>query len=411
MDLKAVDLADPGLYADGDPHLLWRELRRREPVRWQPVNVPDRPRARGFWAVTRYADVDRVLSDFRCFTSERGTLLNLLGRDDPARGRQLAATDPPRHDAMRLPLQRAMNAKSVAAHEVRIRSEVAALLAPGLGGAEFDFAVTMGMLPLAVIGPLFGLPAADWPDLARLAAMCAAEDDPDHQLPEGVAATLARGHRDLFAYFTGVVRRRMRDPGDDLISLMLTSSVDGERPGAGAVVSNCYSLLLGASVTLPHVPTAALYELARDGRGYADWAARPDLLYTGVEEALRWASPASHFMRHARCPVELSGVTIAEGDPVVAWLGSANRDAAMFTDPDRFDIRRSPNRHLAFGAGRHYCIGAQIARLTLRALFAELFAAFESVTVLADPVRVRSTFLAGIKRLPVIGQPRRRRSP
>ncbi|MEO3926580.1 cytochrome P450 [Micromonosporaceae bacterium B7E4] len=407
-ELSTIDLADPGLHADGDPHAVWRVLRERSPVHWQPVSRPGLPADLGFWAVTRYPDVARVLAEHDSFSSEQGTLLNLLGRGDPASGQQLAATDPPRHDRMRAPLYRAMNARPVEAHAGRIRAGVTELLAPGAGGEPFDLAAALTGLPLVAIGPLLGLPAGDWPELSRLAMMCTAEDDPDYQLPAGSASTLDQAHRALFGYFSEVVRQRTRSPGDDLVSLLLGMRTDGERARPGAVVANCYSLLLGASVTLPHVPAAALVELAGTDR-YADWADRPDLLDPGVEEALRWASPASHFMRVARRPVSLHGRSIPAGAAVVAWLGAANRDPAVFADPDAFDIRRRPNRHLAFGSGRHYCIGSHLARLTLRLLFAELFRMFRSVAVVGEPVRVRSTFLAGIKRLPVVGQPRRER--
>lgn len=405
VDLSQVDLADPGLLASDLRFAVWDELRRNRPVHWQPV--ADAGTARGFWSVTRYADVNRVLADHTCFTSERGTLLNLLGRRDPAAGQQMAATDPPRHDRMRRPVQRAMGAASARRYRRDVQRAVRALLAEHAAGGPFDAVTMAGRLPLAVLGPLLGVPTADWPELTRLAGMCTAEDDPTYQLPEGAAATLRRGHRELFGYFTSLARERDRRPGEDLVSLLLTVDVDGERLSRGAVVANCYSLLLGASVTLPHVPTATLAHLAGTER-YAHWANRPDLLASGVEEALRWASPASHFMRVAVRPVELAGVPIAAGDAVVAWLGSANRDPAVFARPDEFDVRRSPNRHLAFGAGRHYCIGSHLARLALRLFFAELFATFEALEPDGEPVRVRSTFLSGYQRLPLVGLPRQR---
>ncbi|MEQ4299859.1 cytochrome P450 [Plantactinospora sp. B6F1] len=404
-DLSRIDLADPMLLASDRRYEVWDRLRRHRPVHWQ--SVADAGTADGFWSVTRYADVCRVLADHARFTSERGTLLNLLGRRDPAAGQQMAATDPPRHGRMRLPVQRAMGLSSARNYEREVRAGVRLLLADHAAGGPFDAVTMLAGLPLTVLGPLLGVPTADWPELARLAAMCTAEDDPAYQLPEGAEATLRRGHRALFGYFSDLARKRARQGGDDLVSLLLRMDVDGQRLGRGAVVSNCYSLLLGASVTLPHVPTAALAHLAGTDR-YAHWARRPDLLNSGVEEALRWASPASHFMRVARHPVELSGVTVAAGEAVVAWLGSANRDPAVFSQPDRFDVRRTPNRHLAFGTGRHYCIGSHLARLALRLFFAELFATFESLTPDGEPVRVRSTFLSGYQRLPLRGQPRRR---
>ncbi len=403
--LSRVDLADPALLASDRRYAVWDQLRQHRPVHWQPV--PDAGTARGFWSVTRYRDVNRVLADHTCFTSERGTLLNLLGRRDPAAGQQMAATDPPRHGRMRLPVQRAMGASSARRYVRDVQAGVRALLADHTAGGSFDAATMLAGLPLAVVGPLLGVPVADWPDLTRLAGMCTAEDDPAYRLPEGTAATLRRGHRELFAYFTDLARQRARSGSEDLVSLLLRMEVDGQPLGRGAVVSNCYSLLLGASVTLPHVPTAALAHLAGTDR-YAHWAHRSDLLTSGVEEALRWASPASHFMRVARRPVDLSGVTVAAGEAVVAWLGSANRDPAVFARPDEFDVRRAPNRHLAFGAGRHYCIGSHLARLALRLFFAELFATFESLTPDGEPVRVRSTFLSGYQQLPLVGRPRRR---
>ncbi|QEU96177.1 cytochrome P450 [Streptomyces kanamyceticus] len=417
-----VNLADPELYTDGDPYAAWRALRAHAPVSWQQVSG-----TLGFWSVTRYADVERVLEDHASFTSERGTLLSLLGRGDPAAGRQMAVTDPPRHNRMRAPLHRALRLRSAEAHAEEIRAGIRELLpdAPPGEAREFDFAAACAQLPLVVLGPLLGLPARDRPRLVRLAMMCAAEDDPEHQLPGGSEATLERGHRELFAYFADVVRQRRRGahedragrpcegagrpregPGD-LVDVLLSMEVDGARLTPGEVLSNCYSLLLGASVTLAHVPPAAVLELSRTGR-YAEWAARPDLLDSGVEEALRRASPARHFMRHARRPVVLAGVPVAEGDPVVAWLGSANHDETVFPRPDVFDPGRRRNRHLAFGAGPHYCAGASIARVTLRLFFAELFARYAEIEVTGAPVRARSTFLSGITHLPVRVRPRQK---
>ncbi|MGW2215990.1 cytochrome P450 [Nonomuraea sp. NPDC001684] len=389
------DLADPGLFEAGGQHETWRWLRENDPVHRHD---------RGFWSVTRYADVDRVLRDHMCFTSERGTLLKLLGRDDPAAGRQLAATDPPEHDRMRAPLQKVMGMRSATAYEPSVIAAITALLAPGLDGPEFDLAAAVRGLPLALVGPLLELPRDDRPRLLTLVMAASAEDDPDYQLAGDASGTLRRAHRELFAYFLHLVRERARKPGDDLISLMV--SPDGGRMDPGTAVSNCYSLLLGASVTLPNVASSTVFELARGG-GYRAWAGRPDLLRDGVEEALRWASPGSHFMRHTTRPVRLSGVELAAGEPVVAWIGSANRDPAVFADPDTFDPARTPNRHLAFGSGHHYCIGSHLARLTLRLFFASLFATFADVEVAGEPVRVRSTFLTGFKKLIISGTPRR----
>jgi cytochrome P450 len=176
----------------------------------------------------------------------------------------------------------------------------------------------------------------------------------------------------------------------------------------GEIMSNCYSLLLGANVTTPHVASAAMATLTGSGV-FEDWAAHPDLVVRGTEEALRWASPASHFMRYAIKDVELRGTRVAAGDAVVVWLGSANRDEDAFTEPDTFDIRRKPNRHVTFGAGSHFCVGHTVARVSLRLMFTEMLSRFEDFQVVGSARRLRSNFVAGYTRLPVTA--RRRREP
>jgi cytochrome P450 len=394
-------LDTPELYARGEQHEVWRWLRENDPVHWRRGR-DGRP---GHWVVTRYRDVERVLSDYSGFTSERGTLLNLLGRPDPAAGRQLAATDPPKHDRMRAPLQRAMTVRPLDAYADRIRLGIRALIAPLGEGGPFDFAAAMGRLPLVALGVLLALPEQDHGRLIELANMATAEEDPEVQLPGGEQPTLSRAHRELFAYFTDLVRARVKQPGSDLVSLLASSPVDGTAPSIGSVVSNCYSMLLGSAGTLPHVATAAVEELARAG-GYGRWAEQPELLDSGVEEALRWAAPASNFLRYAVRDTTLGSTRIAAGEAVVAYLASANRDAEVFADPDRFDVARRPNRHLAFGVGHHYCVGSQLARLTLRLLFQELFELCSDVRLIAEPDRFHSRFLAGFKRMPVVGTAR-----
>ncbi|MBM0230717.1 cytochrome P450 [Micromonospora sp. STR1_7] len=403
----SVNLSDPALYADGRQYATWAWLREHDPVWWQPL--PNRGEDAGFWAVTRYADVQRVIRDHESFTSERGTLVNLLGKGDPAAGAQLAATDPPLHDQLRAPLQKALGARPIEAYGDEIAAGIRRLLASGIDGEPFDLAAATARLPMVAMTPMLALPPADTADLIRLVSMCNAEEDPEYQIGGATEATLRHGHRELFAYLTDLVRVRRRRPGDDLVSYLLTAEVNGEAPPVGSIVSNCYSMLLGAAGTVPHVPTAAVAELSRTG-GYRDWATRPELLDSGVEEALRWASPASNFMRYTRRPVTLVDRELPEGVAVVAYLGSANRDPEAFPEPETFDIRRQQNRHLAFGVGRHYCVGSHLARYTLRRFFRELFETFDDLAVTGEAVRVHSTFLSGFKKLMVTGSPARRRS-
>lgn len=396
----ARDLVDPLLYQGDDAHDSWRELRRHAPVDWRPVAG-----GLGFWSVTKFRDAERVLRDHDSFTSERGTLLTLLGVDDPAGGRQMAVTDPPGHARLRDPLQRVLTIKSVERRRERIRSFVVSSLAPLADGGAADLAESLALLPMAVTGELMGLPERDWPYLARLTTAAVAPDDPEFQLAGGPAATQALAHRELFAYFHEVLRERIASPGDDLISVLAAiESADGLLL-SGEIVSNCYSLLLGANVTTPHVVTATLAELMGTGV-LDDWAAHPEWTVEATEEALRWASPANHFMRHATRDVGLGEARIAAGDAVVVWLGSANRDEDVFDDPFTFDPRRRPNRHLAFGAGPHYCIGHTIARVTLRTFFAELLSRYHGFAPEGPAARLASNFVAGYKHFPISARTR-----
>jgi cytochrome P450 len=403
VDLDRVDLVDPNLYGTGDPHRIWREMRRRRPVHWQQVED-----GIGFWSATTHADVSTVLRDHTAFTAERGSVLELLGTGDPAGGRQLAVTDPPRHTAMRAPIQRVLAMRSVERDTELIAAEIDRILAGAGDGGVIDIAELAHQVPMAVAGRLLGLDRRDWPMLTRLTTLAVAPHDPAYRLPQGATATVRRAHRELFAYFSAVVADRARPVGDDLVSLLLTIAVEnGRRLDRSEVVSNCYGLVLGANVTMPHAISGAVLELmATDG--WADWAAHQELLDSGVEEALRWSSPANHFMRHALRDVELGGRRIAAGEAVVAWIGSANRDETVFPDPYRFDIRRSPNRHIAFGVGPHYCVGHAVARVSLRLFFAELLRRFEALEPAGPVEHLHSNFVAGIKSLPAMARTMRR---
>ncbi|MEV8516949.1 cytochrome P450 [Dactylosporangium sp. NPDC051484] len=396
-----VDFTDPAVFRDGNPHAVWHAMRERDPVHWHP---PTESRV-GYWSVTRYRDVEAVLRDHRTFTSEGGTLLALLGEPDPASRQQLSATDPPRHTQMRAPLQRALVGGRTDRHQDLLREHARRLLDPMRSGEPFDFAAAMHQLPVVMFGTLMDLPSSDWAWLAQRAEIAIAPDDPLYRLPAGAQATAQRAHRELFAYFQDMATARARRPGDDLLSLLLTMHVDGRPLDRGAVMANCYLLLIGSTVTVPEVPKAALLELITTG-GYEAWATQPDLLGSGIEEALRWASPANHVLRYATCDTRIGEVSIRAGDAVVVWYGSANRDREIFEEPFTFDVRRHPNRHLTFGSGAHYCVGFAVARMTLRTLFEELFATFDKIELAGEVTHIASNFVAGITSLPVAARTR-----
>jgi cytochrome P450 len=399
VDLDKVDLFDPSLYSSGDPHPIWAAMRQRAPLHRQVL-----PDGRAFWSVTRHEDVCRVLGSHREFTSERGSLLEQLGHPDTAAGKMLVATDPPRHSELRRPLARLFTGRALAGAEDRIRSAVRATLAPAVKGGAWDIADRAAMLPMAVAASLMDIPERDWADLVRWTGAAAAPNDPRFATG-GSGPPLATAHRKLIEYFNRQVRGREGTAGDDLIRHLMTMSAGGDRLTRHEVVVNCYSVLLGANATTPHTIAGTVQALAERPAQYRQLRERPDLIASLVEEGLRWTSAANSFLRHATGRVELSGGAVEEGDAVVAWIGSANRDSAVFADPYRFDLARAENPHVAFGFGPHYCLGAAVARLTLRLFFTEFTRLVAHVEPAGPEIHLVSNFVAGYVHLPICTSP------
>ncbi|CAL9323615.1 cytochrome P450 [Streptomyces sp. SudanB66_2053] len=403
VDLDTLDLFDLDLYSTGDPHPIWDVMRERAPLHHQVL-----PDGREFWSVTRYEDVRRVLGDHREFTSERGTVPTHLGTDDAAAGVLMTSTDPPRHTEVRRPLNAKLTARAVRSWEDKIRATVRRFLEPALDGETFDLAEQALLLPALVTGPLLGIPEKDWAELVQLTAMVTAPSDP-HFLVGSEAATLAISHHELLNYVRDWATTRRADGGEDDSLLHHLMSV---RPG-GAPLSDeeialdGYSILLGANVTTPHTVSGTVQALVERPEQYAKAQADPTLIPNLVEEGLRWTSAACNFMRYAVDDVQIGGGTIPARGAVVAWIGSANRDASVFPDPHTFDITRDgAKRHGAFGFGPHFCIGAPLARMTLRIFFEELLEGFASIELAGEPEHLRSYFIAGMTHLPVAAQKR-----
>ncbi|MBB2910409.1 cytochrome P450 [Streptosporangium becharense] len=404
VDVAAVDFLDSGFYADGDPHALWARLRADDPVHWFDPGDGREP----FWVVTRHAEVTRVLKNHEEFSSRRGTMLCIidLSMPDIASDQMMPDTDPPRHGQLRDPLNRALTRQAVGRQEERMREVVHNLIRPGLDGEVFDLARAALMFPMAFTGQIMGMPSENWPRMSELTTMTIAYDDPDFASGPP-KATLRQAHHELFAFFNREISRRDRSaPADDLIGILLSMSLEESPLTDEQIMLNCYALLLGANVTTPHAVCTAVRMLAEDPERYRRLCETPALRDTCLEEVLRWSSPASHFMRYAQRDVELAGRKIEAGQPVSVWLGSANRDERVFRDPYRFDIARRPNRHVAFGVGPHYCIGAGLARLGLRIFLSELTRLVEKVEVVGETAHLRSNFVAGYKSMPVRFTPR-----
>ncbi|WP_405958438.1 cytochrome P450 [Streptomyces phaeochromogenes] len=404
IDLGRVDLFDLNLYTSGDPHAIWDVMRREAPLHHQVL-----PDGREFWSVTRYEDVCRVLGDHREFTSERGTVVTHLGVDDVAAGTLLTSTDPPRHTQVRRAIGSRLTARAVASWEDRIRQAIVRFLEPASDGGAFDLAEQALLLPAIVTGPILGIPERDWDELVQLTAMVTAPSDPHFQ-HGSEAATLAISHHELVTYVTEWVKGRRAAGGEDgsLLDHLMSVRV-GDAPLTDEEIAlDGYSILLGANVTTPHTVAGTVHALIEQPEQFAKAQADPSLVPNLVEEGLRWSSAACNFMRYAVDDVRIGGGTIPARGAVVAWIGSANRDESQFPDPHEFDITRSgAKRQVAFGFGPHFCIGAPLARLTLRIFFEELLKRFGSIDLAGEPQHLRSYFIAGMTHLPIVAQNRK----
>ncbi|MCZ4511220.1 cytochrome P450 [Streptomyces sp. ActVer] len=404
IDLGRVDLFDLNLYTSGDPHAIWDVMRRKAPLHHQVL-----PDGREFWSVTRYDDVCRVLGDHREFTSERGTVVTHLGVDDVAAGRLLTSTDPPRHTEVRRAIGSRLTARAVASWEDRIRQAIVRFLEPASDGGTFDLAEQALLLPAIVTGPILGIPERDWDELVQLTAMVTAPSDPHFQ-HGSEAATLAISHHELVTYVTEWVKRRRAAGGEDgsLLDHLMSVRVGDTLLTDEEIALDGYSILLGANVTTPHTVAGTVHALIERPEQFAKAQADPSLVPNLAEEGLRWSSAACNFMRYAVDDVRIGGGTVPARGAVVAWIGSANRDESQFTDPHTFDITRgNAKRQVAFGFGPHFCIGAPLARLTLRIFFEELLQRFGSIDLAGEPQHLRSYFIAGMTHLPIVAQNRK----
>ncbi|WP_028183225.1 cytochrome P450 [Salinispora arenicola] len=398
VDLAEPDLADPDLYAEGDPDAEWAWLRAHRPVYRNPAGATAE-----FWALTRYRDALQVYRDPSTFSSERGMVLGVDPvAGDPAAGRMLVVTDPPRHPKLRRIVSGIFVPRTMHRLEGRVRSLVDQLLHRVVGGAgRCDFVNDVAArLPVAIICELLGVPADEQDWMYHLTSTAFGGGDPAGSA-EVSAVERAEAYGDILLYYGELAAERRRRPGDDLVTLLVHADLDGEPLDVEDVLVNCTNLIIGGNETTRHAASGGLLALAQRPELWRRLRETPTAVPTAVEEVLRWTTPGMHVLRTATRDTEIGGVPIRAGERVVVWNAAANRDEDVFADPQRFDIDRSPNRHIAFGQGGHHCLGAALARLELTILFEEMAKQVTNVRLTGPVRRVRSCVLRGIRALPV----------
>ncbi len=394
-----ISLASPDTFVDEVPHAALAALRAANPVTWQEMDGEA-----GFWAVLGHADVVRVATHPTLFSaSDGGVVMENLAPEQLAMMRNmLLAMDPPRHFEHRRPLVQSFKPTAIAAMESSIRAICRTIFerAAEQGDVEFVQDVT-AHLPSQVIGELMGLPREDWSYIHHLAEMNTSGQDPDiagsDEAPEPGAAS-----RDMAMYaIRFAMERQASEPRDDLTSLILQSDFGGSPMTELEFGSFFVQLVTAGNDTTKTMLAAGLLSLLRHPEQLARLRADPPSTSSAVEEILRYDNPLHYFRRTATADTVLGEVKIAAGDKVVMYYTAANRDPAVFSDPDRFDIARHPNPHLSFGFGEHHCLGIHLARLEGRVFFEELLATFPTIELTGEPVRVRSNLNNALKKLPV----------
>ncbi|HEX6521001.1 MAG TPA: cytochrome P450 [Streptosporangiaceae bacterium] len=435
---------DPATYVAGVPFDALARLRRDTPVVWVDEKpVLGWPGGPGFWLVLRHADVESVLTRPQLFSSAVGA----TQIRDPATPealhyvrKMMLNMDPPEHTRLRKLLSRSFTARAVARLEQRIRDHAQTICDRTFGRAsrgECDFAKDVAAdLPLLTLADVLGVPEQDrwllfdWsnrvigyqdPDYAS-----SAEFDPDRATPMAREAYALRpsagsdgrmpdprtreGMPDLYAYAHLLAEAKRRQPGDaaagdpgqssDIMSMLLTQSDDGGGQVSVPEFENMFWLFaVAGNETLRNGLPGACIALLEHPEAQDRLRADPGLLGVATDEMLRWWTPVMTFRRTATADCELGDQRISAGDKVVVSFTSANRDETVFAEPDRFDIRRTPNPHLVFGHGPHFCLGAHLARTQMRALFGEVLARTSSLSYAGQPSYLRSNFQRGVKSL------------
>ncbi|WP_217212847.1 cytochrome P450 [Streptomyces sp. AC550_RSS872] len=408
--LSDVDLADLDNYTDPvKPWRMFHTLRHEDPVHWTPEDAPNS----GFWAVTRHADIATVDRDPETFTSTKFVNLEELDDDQIKKRASILEMDGVRHRALRSVIQRQFGANVINGYSDFLRGLTAQTLDAALPKGTFDFVNEVSAdFPINVLARLLDVPPEDNQQLIDWGNRMVGNTDPDYadvllesaesekykDLPFRSPAAL-----EVFEYGRELARQRRGKNGDDIVSKLVNTTPRDGVPLSPQDFDNYFLLLVVAgNETTRHTMSHAMLALLQHPEQLARLKDDPSLIPSAVEEFLRWASPVYHFRRTATRDVELGGKNIKEGDKVVMWFASGNRDEEVFGNPYDFDVARTNNDHVTFGKGSpHLCLGNLLARTEIRIMFEELIPRIADIRLAGDVPRVRSNFVNGIKHLPV----------
>ncbi len=410
--VPGLDIVSHDVYERGVPHAAYDRFRAEAPVAWVNEGAHNGHDGGGFWSLTRWADVVAVHKDWRTFSSELGgTEIEELAPDAIVARRTMLETDPPRHTKLRQMVNPAFARATVERYAATAEAVVESLVVSA-PTQEFDIVASVAReLPIRMLVEILGIPAADAPQLFHWADQIVYHADPEFS-----AAVIDRADTDpyrllpfrspvslqVFEHIERLAAIRRRNPAADVITVLADACVDGVPLTERERGTFLLLLLIAGNETTRHALTQAALAFAQHPDQFERLRDEPALIDSAVEEVLRWSCPQIHFRRTATVDTMIGDQLVAAGDKVVTWYIAANFDPEVFEHPHRFDIARSPNRHVTFGGGGpHLCLGQWIARLEVRVFLEALVRNIERIELVGEVERVRSNFINGIKRCPL----------
>jgi cytochrome P450 len=399
--LEDVLVTERELWPDGPPLELFKEMRSRCPVHWTS-RITEYPEEAGYWSITRADDVREVSLDWETYSSATGiTALTDAIMPVELISAMFIGMDPPKHDRLKQLFQRGFTPKRIAEHEDEIRAITVDVLDRLEGRETCDLVPDVAQPVVArVIGSFMGIPPGDDEIWARLMNNMLGAGDPDMN-PEGVESVMQRDVPEMFERCRELIEERRQRPTDDLTSVLVHAELDGQGLEEHEIVMGFFLLMAAGNDSTKATYSAAMRALMDHPDQKQLLLDDPSLVSSAVEESLRMFPAFAHFRRTATRDVELNGQTIRKGDKVVMWYVSSNRDETRYEDPDRFDVTRNPE-HQALGAGgRHFCLGAALARLELNVLLEETLKRYPNIQLAGTPLYAESPFINQLKTLPV----------
>ena len=391
-------------FQNGQPNDIFTRLRKEAPVYWHEEYLPFE---NGFWALTKHEDIVRVSKDPKTFSSAKPGILMTYG--DPEQGDPVAtaalisnmiAMDPPQHQVYRKMVSPQFGPKSVREIEKGLRNRIREILDRVSNKKEFNFVTEISeKIPLWVLCEMMGIEQSERQKVREIVnnlTDASSNQDPENALKIWVS------YMELFKMGREMIEERRKNPTDDLMSVVANTKVEGEGLPPELLDGFMLLMVIAGNETTRNTITGGLIALHENPQEKQKLIKDPTLISNAADEMLRWVSSVIYMRRTATCDTEIRGQPIKEGDKVVMWYGSANRDEEVFQDAHLFKVdREDAKKHIAFGAGQHLCLGNRLGQLQIRVLYEELLSRFPNIQVISKPTRIPSNFLNGISHLKV----------